>query len=156
MLEMVGLVLTLTVLIYAVSKGMIGDLARPYVSMVWPARRPEITSSAQDDELAQNSTRFAVPPDTYQSEPRGIEVDNTDTILADEVAFARHLAGLRQPNGLHWLSANKIVSLVKLSRNDALAAVRSVRINEAEEPEPIDPLKMLRVRDGQGERLIPR
>jgi hypothetical protein len=59
MLEMAGLVLMLTVLIYAVSKGMIGDLARPYVSMVWPVRRPEITSSPAPEPAA-----IASPPRT--------------------------------------------------------------------------------------------
>lgn len=56
MLEMVGLVLILTVLIYAISRGMISDLARPYLTQIMshPAQFPssaELPSPPQSDAV---------------------------------------------------------------------------------------------------------
>ena len=60
MLELAGLVFTLMVIIYAVSKGMLGDLVRPYVDRIMsrggvvpvpaprPAARPPASAPAHD------------------------------------------------------------------------------------------------------------
>lgn len=95
MLEMVGLVLMLTVLIYAVSKGMIGDLARPYVSMVWPVRQPEITSS---------------PPASAPSSPSVSQTDAAPLVVQ---------AAPPESTRAEILDACKVLRAKGLSREDA-------------------------------------
>ena len=49
MLDLVGLVLTLMVVIYAVSRGMLGDLVRPYVVRLFPPREASVMSRGSDE-----------------------------------------------------------------------------------------------------------
>jgi hypothetical protein len=87
-----------------------------------------------DDELEPAiDGRRSVPPDMYQAVPPSIGADDTSMVPPDALALARHLAALRQPNGLHWLSANKIALAVGGNRNEVMAAVRAVR---GDEPPP--------------------
>lgn len=137
MLELVGLVLILMVLFYAISKGMIDDLARPYMSS---ARR------------FVDSRAMPRIPDTYQPEPptnqvvlRGSEpVPNRD---ADIV----YLAQRREPDGSHTYSANAIAELIKGTRTETLAKIRAAR----GEPDPAAPTRrQIAMRQSGDERLV--
>lgn len=95
MWEMVGLILMLTVIIYAISKGMIGDLARPYVSMVSRGRAAEIMSR------------------TVASEPSSPSVSQTDTpsiVVAPAVP---------EPTRDEMLDAFRVMRAHKMSRETA-------------------------------------
>jgi len=91
------------------------------------------TDYVDDEEMPPSGARSPVPPDTYQAIPPGTASLDTSMVPPDPAALARHLAELKQPNGLHWLSANKIVSVVPGNRNEVLAIVREVR-GESEAP----------------------
>jgi hypothetical protein len=68
--------------------------------------------------------------------PGSVNIEMSNQVPPDALALARHLAALRQPNGLHWLSANKIALAVGGNRNEVMAAVRAVR---GDEPPPASP-----------------
>lgn len=123
-----------------------GRLYGPAIVKAFKARQPLVGIRYVEPEDAPASSaggmQQPVPADTYQPVSGGTGAPDTSMVPADALALARHLAELRQPNGLHWLSANKIAGVVPASRNEVLAAVREVRgaPDEDEAPAPAGPV----------------
>lgn len=88
-----------------------------------------------------DGTESSVPGDTYQLISSGIQVTDTSIIVADTGDLIRVLSAIVFTNGNHAISANKIDSLVEMSRNDVLAIVKEIRGTPEPVPQaaPVDP-----------------